>query len=155
MEVFWSYFCLPISVTFLDSICTDKVSVPDSMLRLTDIFFANRFLKGSWVFEKITLVGLALESIDLLQKLVWQRVHILLRCEIMGKCSENYRNILLYVITERLRGTRGVQLGNNQVPLRYKEFKLTVGYTGIVQPKKNRKSANHMRIKSDKVWANK
>lgn len=69
----------------------------------------------------------------------------------MGKCSENYRNILLYVITERLRGTRGVQLGNNQVPLRYKEFKLTVGYTGIVQPKKNRKSANHMRIKSDKV----
>lgn len=69
------------------------------MLRLTDIFFANGFLKGGWVFEKITLVGLA-------------KVYLILR---------------------------------------YKEFKLTVGYTGIVQPKKNRKSANHMRIKSDKV----
>lgn len=54
-------------------------------------------------------------------------------------------------MTESLREIRGIQLGNNQVPLSNKEFKLTAGYTGIVQPEKNRKSANHMQIKSNKV----
>lgn len=61
----------------------------------------------------------------------------------MGKWEESYKNIHSYVKTEEKEwfgeAGEGGKLGSNQVPLRNKEFKLTVDYTKVVQQKKQQK----------------
>lgn len=50
-----------------------------------------------------------------------------------------------------LVGGRGGKLGSNQVPLRNKEFKLTVDYTRVVWQKKQQKVCS---LQADHIWQN-